>query len=112
MRGNELRTILGLRSPSFTVEVSGDTLTFHVTGYGHGVGMSQYGANAMAKEGYSCEEILEHYFTGAQVVQWAGNVNSKCEKNIKKYNQASRANSSRHSANTISAVFQPNISRG
>lgn len=43
---------------------------------------------------------------------WAGNVNSKCEKNIKKYNQASRANSSRHSANTISEVFQPNISRG
>ena len=40
------------------------------------------------------------------------NVNSKCEKNIKKYNQASRTNSSRHSANTISAVFQPNISRG
>ena len=62
----------GLRSPSFTVEVSGDTLTFHVTGYGHGVGMSQYGANAMAKEGHTCEEILEHYFTGAQVVQWAG----------------------------------------
>ena len=72
VRGNELRTILGLRSPSFTVEVSGDTLTFHVTGYGHGVGMSQYGANAMAKEGYSCEEILEHYFTGTQVVQWVG----------------------------------------
>ena len=72
VRGNELRTILGLRSPSFTVEVSGDTLTFHVTGYGHGVGMSQYGANAMAKEGHTCEEILEHYFTGAQVVQWAG----------------------------------------
>uniref|UniRef100_UPI0023F0E853 DUF1016 N-terminal domain-containing protein n=1 Tax=Clostridium phoceensis TaxID=1650661 RepID=UPI0023F0E853 len=43
---------------------------------------------------------------------WLGNVNSKCEKNIKKYNQASRANSSRHSANTISEVFQPNISRG
>lgn len=40
------------------------------------------------------------------------NVNSKCEKNIKKYNQASRANFSRHSANTISEVFQPNISRG
>ena len=54
------------------VDPDGDTLTFHVTGYGHGVGMSQYGANAMAKEGYSCEEILEHYFTGAQVVQWAG----------------------------------------
>ena len=72
MRGNELRTILGLRSPSFTVEADSGSLTFHVTGYGHGVGMSQYGANAMAKEGCSCEEILEHYFTGAQVVQWRG----------------------------------------
>ena len=70
VRGNELRTILGLRSPSFTVEADSGSLTFHVTGYGHGVGMSQYGANAMAKEGCSCEEILEHYFTGAQVVQW------------------------------------------
>ena len=49
--------------------------------------------------------------TGATIVV-CENVNSKCEKNIKKYNQASRANSSRHSANTISAVFQPNISRG
>lgn len=46
------------------------------------------------------------------VAEKNGNVNSKCEKNIKKYNQASRANSSRHSANTISEVFQPNISRG
>ena len=72
LRGNDLRTILSLRSPSFTVEYKDNAFTFHVTGYGHGVGMSQYGANAMAKEGYSCEEILEHYFTGAQVVQWAG----------------------------------------
>ena len=72
LRGNDLRTILSLRSPSFTVAYKDGSFTFHVTGYGHGVGMSQYGANAMAKEGYSCEEILEHYFTGAQVVQWAG----------------------------------------
>lgn len=64
MRGNDLRTALSLRSPAFTVEVSGETLTFHVTGYGHGVGMSQYGANAMAKEGKTCAEILAHYFTG------------------------------------------------
>ncbi len=71
VKGNELRTILGLRSPSFTVEAEDGGLTFHVTGYGHGVGMSQYGANAMAKEGKTCEEILEHYFTGAQVVRWA-----------------------------------------
>lgn len=67
MRGNELRTALSLRAPSFTVEVDGDTLTFHVTGYGHGVGMSQYGANAMAQEGKSCAEILTHYFAGTVI---------------------------------------------
>ena len=67
MRGNDLRTALSLRSPSFTVEVGGDTLTFRVTGYGHGVGMSQYGANAMAQEGKSCTEILTHYFAGTVI---------------------------------------------
>lgn len=67
MRGNDLRTLLALRSPSFTVEVSGDTLTFHVTGYGHGVGMSQYGANALAREGWRAEEIVQHYFTNTSV---------------------------------------------
>ena len=67
MRGNELRTALSLRSPSFTVEVSDDTLTFHVTGYGHGVGMSQYGANVMAQEGKTCAEILTHYFAGTVI---------------------------------------------
>ena len=72
VEGTEVRRLYGLRSASFTAEATAETVRFHVTGYGHGVGMSQYGANAMAKEGYSCEEILEHYFTGAQVVQWAG----------------------------------------
>lgn len=67
VRGNELRTILSLRSPSFTVDAGEDSLTFHVTGYGHGVGMSQYGANALAQRGMSAEEILRHYFTGAYV---------------------------------------------
>ena len=70
VRGNELRTILGLRSPSFTVEVSGDTLTFHVTGYGHGVGMSQYGANTMAQQGKTYLEILEWYYTGVTVAPY------------------------------------------
>ena len=72
VRGNELRTILGLRSPSFTVEVSGDTLTFHVTGYGHGVGMSQYGANILAKQGLSAEEIVQHYFSNTTVGYYDG----------------------------------------
>ncbi len=67
LRGNELRTILSLRSPSFTVEADAEGLTFHVTGYGHGVGMSQYGANALARQGKNAREILEHYFTGAAV---------------------------------------------
>ena len=67
IRGNELRTILGLRSPSFTVEAEDGAFVFHVTGYGHGVGMSQYGANALALQGMRAEEILEHYFTGARV---------------------------------------------
>lgn len=67
VRGNELRTLLGLRSPAFTVEAGDDGLTFRVTGYGHGVGMSQYGANILASQGMTAEEILEHYFTGATV---------------------------------------------
>ena len=72
VKGNELRTILGLRSPSFTVEADTDSLTFRVTGYGHGVGMSQYGANALALQGLSAAEILEHYFTGTTVGGYTG----------------------------------------
>ena len=67
VKGNELRAILSLRSPSFTVEREDGVFVFRVTGYGHGVGMSQYGANAMALRGADAEEILEHYFTGARV---------------------------------------------
>lgn len=70
LKGNELRSILGLRSPSFTVEAGEDSLTFHVTGYGHGVGMSQYGANILAQQGLNAQEILEHYFTGAYIGSW------------------------------------------
>ncbi len=60
--GNEVRTLFGLRSSSFTVEV-GEEVVFSVTGYGHGVGMSQYGANALAQQGLSYEDILHHYYT-------------------------------------------------
>ena len=71
VKGNELRSILSLRSPSFTVKAEGDTLVFHVTGYGHGVGMSQYGANALAIQGMDAAAILEHYFPGAKVRGYA-----------------------------------------
>ena len=65
--GNQVRSIFGLRSAHFTAAATEDTVTFWVTGYGHGVGMSQYGANAMAKEGKSFQEILEWYYSGAKV---------------------------------------------
>ncbi len=67
LRGNELRAVLGLRSPYFEVEESGDELVFHVTGYGHGVGLSQYGANAMAKDGADYRGILTHYYVGTEI---------------------------------------------
>lgn len=50
--GNQLRTILDLRSACFTMAFDGDQVTFSVTGYGHGVGMSQYGANVLAQGGW------------------------------------------------------------
>ena len=68
--GQELRTLFSLRSTSFTVSAGADGVTFAVTGYGHGVGMSQYGANALAQEGKSYEEILKWYYTGVEVEQY------------------------------------------
>ncbi len=67
--GQEVRTALGLRSAAFTVSYSqaDDTYTFSVKGSGHGVGMSQYGANCLAKEGKSYREILEYYYNGCSL---------------------------------------------
>ncbi len=67
LSGVQVRKLLGLRSACFSVTVEGDELTFHTTGYGHGVGMSQYGANALAKQGKDFREILSWYYTGVQV---------------------------------------------
>lgn len=63
----ELRTMFSLRSATFTAAADWDKVTFSVTGYGHGVGLSQYGANAMAQAGAGYEEILTHYYTGVAV---------------------------------------------
>ncbi len=70
LSGGTVRTLFGLRSASFTVEATGDGVTFSVTGYGHGVGMSQYGANALAKEGKTYDEILKWYYTGVEVAPY------------------------------------------
>lgn len=60
--GNDIREVLGLRSACFEVSYDGDTVIITTRGFGHGVGMSQYGANAMASDGKSWREILEHYY--------------------------------------------------
>ncbi len=70
-RGTTLRTLLGLRSTVMHVAVSQDSITFETRGYGHRVGMSQYGAEAMAVAGSSYQEILAHYYQGTQLVEYA-----------------------------------------
>lgn len=67
VKGTEMRSLLGLRSTCFSVEVSEDEVRFQVTGYGHGVGMSQYGANTLAQQGKTYTEILKWYYTGVEI---------------------------------------------
>ena len=63
----KLRSCLGLRSTFFNVAVNGESITFNVTGYGHGVGMSQTGADSLAKQGYGAEDIIKHFYTGVEI---------------------------------------------
>lgn len=65
--GSKIRSVFGLKSTSFTIELTDDKVIFHVNGYGHGVGMSQYGANGMAKEGYNYKEILNYYYQDCEI---------------------------------------------
>ena len=67
IEGTELRRVFGLRSAGCNEAADSESVTFRVTGYGHGVGMSQYGANQLAREGKTWQEILEWYYTGATV---------------------------------------------
>ena len=62
--GVKARQLFGLRSANFTISFGADKMTFETIGYGHGVGMSQAGANAMGKDGKTYQEILLHYYTG------------------------------------------------
>ncbi len=72
LSGGAARSLFGLRSACFRVEEADGVFTFSVTGYGHGVGMSQYGANAMAKAGSDWREIVSHYYTGVTIEQGKG----------------------------------------
>lgn len=73
VRGSEVRTIFSLRSASFEAEVQDNKMVFFVTGYGHGVGMSQYGANEMAKSGATWQDIIQHYYTSVTIAAWTRN---------------------------------------
>ncbi len=68
LQGTEIRNIFGLKSAKFEVNIEGENIKFNVLGYGHGVGMSQTGADSMAKEQKGYEEIIKHYYTGVEIV--------------------------------------------
>ena len=70
--GAQARQIFNLRSAAFSVSYADGTFTFDVTGFGHGVGMSQYGANRLAQEGKSWQEILHWYYTGVTIAPYGG----------------------------------------
>lgn len=65
--GVEFRKLLNLRSADFSIENNGANIVISTNGYGHGVGMSQYGANGMANNGSSYTDILLHYYTGVSI---------------------------------------------
>ena len=65
--GIELRKLFSLRSAAVSIREEGDRVIFTTRGYGHGVGMSQYGANLMAAEGASWRDILAWYYPGTEV---------------------------------------------
>ena len=69
VKATALRTALGLRSTDFTFENNKNSIIFYMKGYGHGVGMSQHGAQGMALEGYHYKQILTHYYTGTTIEQ-------------------------------------------
>lgn len=65
--GVEFRNLLGLRSADFDIEINDGIVKFTTRGYGHGVGLSQYGSNGMANSGYNYLSIIKHYYVGVEV---------------------------------------------
>lgn len=63
-----LRESLGLRSSRFVINLDGEQVKVTTTGYGHGVGMCQYGAKGMAEKGINYQEIIKHYYTGVEII--------------------------------------------
>ncbi len=69
--GSVIRDLFSLRSANFEIAVGENSVVFTVKGYGHGVGMSQYGANCLAKEGKKYDEILKYYYTGVSIAYYS-----------------------------------------
>lgn len=67
VKGSDFRISFGLSSTNFQYSIDGDNIIFKCKGYGHGVGMSQWGANVMGKNGAKYDEILKHYYTGVDI---------------------------------------------
>lgn len=65
--GDDVQYLLGLRSTFFSIIQNGEDITINTKGYGHGVGMSQYGAQGMALNGYKYDEILKYYYQGVEI---------------------------------------------
>lgn len=65
--GDDVQYLLGLRSTFFTIIQDGNNITINTKGFGHGVGMSQYGAQGMALNGYKYDEILKYYYQGVEI---------------------------------------------
>lgn len=68
-RGVETRTLFGLKSANFAVSFQDGQIIFKVLGFGHGVGLSQTGSDALAKQGFSYQDILKHYYTGIEITK-------------------------------------------
>lgn len=68
IKGTIFRNLLSLRSTDFEINIVNDEIVITTYGYGHGVGMSQYGANEMAKNGYNYSDIINHYYTNVKII--------------------------------------------
>lgn len=68
MAGTEARSIFGLKSTKFSVKIEGENVKFSVIGNGHGIGMSQTGADSLAKQGYTYSEIISHFYVGVEII--------------------------------------------
>lgn len=67
LSGVDVRKIFSLKSSNFTFDIKDNYVRFTVTGYGHGVGLSQTGSDSLAKQGYNYEDIIHHFYNGVEI---------------------------------------------